>query len=129
MGKAPTTVANCLADEVAVPDVRGMTPTQAEGVLQASCSSGRSAATPAARRAARWIVTAQSPASGVLSAYPTVQLVLPRPRHGVVPDLVGLSLERARARLARCGCTCATTRRGGRVVSQHPAAGVARGRA
>jgi penicillin-binding protein 1A len=126
VGKAPTTVANCLADEVAVPDVRGMTLAQAESVLQGQPLEWEIHYTPATPGERLGIVTAQSPRAGGLSAYQKVKLVLPRARHGVVPDLVGLSLERARARLAPLRMHLRAPRGGGgEVVSQHPAAGVA----
>ena len=126
VGEAPTTVAHCLTDEVEVPDVRGMTLPQAESVLQGQPLEWDIRYTPASPGQRLDIVEAQTPRSGGLSAYQKVRLVLPRPRHGVVPDLVGLSLPRARVRLAALRMRLrAPARAAGEIVSQHPAAGVA----
>ena len=47
------------------------------------------------------IVVAQFPAGGTLSSWQKVTLVLPKSLHGVVPHVVGLTVARARARLAK----------------------------
>ena len=128
VGEAPRTVANCLADEVAVPDVRGMALAEAETILQGQPLEWDIRYTPASPGQRLGIVAAQTPEAGGLSAYQKVQLVLPQPRHGVVPDLVGLSLEKARARLAPLKMQLRT--RGGtdgEITSQRPTAGVAAG--
>ena len=66
---------------------------------------------------------------GRASSYDTVTLVLAKPLHGVVPNVIGLSLRQARARLRGRGLVIGIARftdgRAGRVVAQMPVAGVA----
>ena len=70
----------------------------------------------------------QIPRSGTLSAYDKVKLVVARPVNGVVPRLVGMPVESARARLARLKLHVRIAGgRHGRVVSQAPRWGVAAG--
>jgi beta-lactam-binding protein with PASTA domain len=75
------------------------------------------------------VVLAQYPARGTLSSYDRVMLVVPRALHGVVPDVVGLKLRRARAKLGKQHLVPFvvrfTTGEPGRVVAQRPRAGVA----
>ena len=71
------------------------------------------------------VVLAQYPAGGTLSSHDSVLLVVAKPLHGVVPSVVGLTLARARARLARAKLAAATDAASGKVVSQVPPAGVA----
>jgi beta-lactam-binding protein with PASTA domain len=47
------------------------------------------------------LVTEQIPVRGTLSSWSPVRIVLPRSRNGRIPDVVGLTLEEARTRLAR----------------------------
>ena len=47
------------------------------------------------------VVLEQYPRRGLLASYDSVTLVQPKPEHGVVPNVVGLSLDRARERLRR----------------------------
>jgi len=75
-------------------------------------------------------VIAQYPiGGGTASANDEVTLVVARPLHGVVPRVVGLTLERARARLVARRLEPVVLRfsdgRAGRVVSQAPPPGVA----
>jgi beta-lactam-binding protein with PASTA domain len=51
--------------------------------------------------------------------------VFAKPLHGVVPDVVGLPLSRARAKLERLGLKLVLRGRGERVVRQRPRGGVA----
>jgi beta-lactam-binding protein with PASTA domain len=75
------------------------------------------------------VVIGQIPAKGRLSAYDQVKLVLPKPTAGVVPRLVGFSLERATAKLERKGLEYEVQevdgKQPGRVVFQVPRPGVA----
>ena len=72
------------------------------------------------------IVIGQIPRRGTLSAYDTVTLVVPKAQHGVVPRLVGLSLARARVKIAPLKLKLTLTgSRTGKVVSQKPSWGVA----
>jgi beta-lactam-binding protein with PASTA domain len=74
-------------------------------------------------------VLAQYPARGTLSSYAKVMLVVPRALHGVVPNVVGLKLWKARAKLNKRHLTPFVTRfakgKPGRVLRQTPRAGVA----
>jgi beta-lactam-binding protein with PASTA domain len=74
-------------------------------------------------------VVAQVPDRGRLSSYDTVTLIVPKPLHGVIPRLVGLTLREARSKLRRLKLSVDvagfTDGRAGRVVAQAPAAGLA----
>jgi membrane peptidoglycan carboxypeptidase len=127
-GYTPAAVANCKPNEVDVPSVLGMTYASAKARL-----SLQPLLTSVAYRAAKpgqrvGLVVDQKPRKGTLSSYDKVQLVLSRATHGVVPKLVGLTLGRAQAALARLELPVevkgAAT---GRVVAQQPPSGVAAG--
>jgi beta-lactam-binding protein with PASTA domain len=74
---------------------------------------------------------AQYPSRGTLSAHDRVTLVVAKALHGRVPRVVGLPLERARARLRARGLELVVARfdegAPGGVVAQTPAPGVAAG--
>ena len=71
----------------------------------------------------------QKPSKGRLSAYDHVTLVVAKPTHGVVPQLIGLPVGRAQRKCERRGLKVDVeqTDKGppGRVVFQLPRAGVA----
>jgi beta-lactam-binding protein with PASTA domain len=72
------------------------------------------------------VVGEKIPPRDVASAYSTIELTVPQARHGVVPNVVGLSLDQARSALARVHLHAqARGVTSGRVVAQSPAAGVA----
>jgi len=75
------------------------------------------------------VVLAQYPARGTLSSYDRVMLVVPRALHGVVPNVVGLKLRKARAKLQKLHLVPYVSRltkgKAGRIVAQRPRAGVA----
>jgi beta-lactam-binding protein with PASTA domain len=72
------------------------------------------------------IVVAQFPPSGTLSSWQKVTVVLPKSLHGVVPRVVGLTVARARVRLAKLKLQVQLTGpKTGKVVSQSPAGGTA----
>jgi beta-lactam-binding protein with PASTA domain len=77
-------------------------------------------------------VVAQFPARGTLSSFDTVRLVIPRALHGVVPDLIGLTIERARVKLRRNGLDAIVEASGdgepGVVLGQTPEPGIAAAR-
>ena len=54
---------------------------------------------PAMPRERTGVVLRQFPRTGTLSSYGKVTLVLAKPLHGVVPEVTGLKLPRARAKL------------------------------
>jgi membrane peptidoglycan carboxypeptidase len=129
VGTGPTNTADCLQDAVEVPDVRGMSLSAAESALSAQplqWTIGYQPASPGEQLGV--VAREQIPAHGVASAYTKVRLWLPRPRHGVVPNLVGLSIDRARVALTRLRIRARTRGvPGGQVTAQSPPAGVAAG--
>ena len=76
----------------------------------------------------RWVI----PGRGTLSSYDAVRLVIPRALHGVVPDLVGLTIDQARVKLRRNGLEAIVEASGGGepgvVIAQTPDPGIAAGR-
>jgi penicillin-binding protein 1A len=75
------------------------------------------------------IVVAQYPSRGTLSSHDRVMLVVPRATHGVVPKVVGLTLDSARQRLLKAGLVASVGSLAngppGKVLLQRPRAGVA----
>jgi beta-lactam-binding protein with PASTA domain len=75
------------------------------------------------------LVLDQFPRRGPASSWDAITLVLAKPLHGVVPNVVGLSLPQARARLHARGLVPGVARfadgRSGEVLAQMPVAGVA----
>ena len=58
---------------------------------------------PAKPRQRLDVVLDQFPRRGRLSSFDTVTLVMAKPLHGVIPNVVGMTLARARAKLRRVG--------------------------
>jgi penicillin-binding protein 1A len=128
-GQAPSQTANCKPNEVEVPDVVGQPVSAASARL-----SGQPLTPSIEYRIAKPgeklnVVLVQKPAKGRLSAYDHVTLVVAKATHGVVPSLVGLSLDRAKRKCERRGLEVDVeeTAKGpaGRVLFQLPRAGVA----
>ena len=72
------------------------------------------------------VVLDQFPSRGTLSAYDKVTIVLPKSLHGALPRVVGLSLARAQAKLARFHLDVHVTGgSSGKVVGQAPRSGAA----
>ena len=125
-GSEPTKVANCKHNEVDVPDVLGSTLAAAKTRLYGQPLQWRIVYKPAKAGQRLSVVTGQIPLRGTLSAYDTVILVVPEAQHGVVPRLVGLTVARARARVAPLGLALRVTgAHSGTVVSQAPPRNVA----
>jgi penicillin-binding protein 1A len=125
-GGDPTRIANCKHNEVDVPDVLGWTLARAKQQLYGQPLQWKLVYKPAKPGQRLSIVTAQFPRRGTLSAYDTVTLVLPKAQHGVVPRLVGLTVTRARVKVAPLKLALRLTgSRTGKVVSQEPRWGVA----
>jgi len=99
----PDRVADCKQNEVDVPNLVGMPISQARARLISQPLTPDVITKPASPGQRLDVVIGQIPAKGRLSAYDQVKLVLPKPTAGVVPRLVGLSLERAQAKLERKG--------------------------
>ena len=74
-------------------------------------------------------VVAQFPANGTLSTWDTVRIVVPKPSNGRIPNVVGMSLSKARGRLASrdiAGLVEAyVDGKNGVVLAQYPHAGLA----
>ncbi len=125
-GSSSLPTADCKLNEVEVPNVVGETLAAAKARLEAQPLTAAVVYKPARPGQRLGRVLGQIPARGTLSSHAKVTLVLAKPLHGVVPKLVGLSVSKARARLAarklRAQVSGGST---GRVLSQSPKAGVA----
>jgi penicillin-binding protein 1A len=97
----PTHTANCLPNEVEVPNVVGEPVHRATETLAGQPLAASIVYRPAEPRQRVGVVVRQFPAGGHLSSGARVTLVLPKALHGVVPNVVGLTVDRARARLRR----------------------------
>jgi penicillin-binding protein 1A len=130
----PTHVANCLPNEVEVPNVVGEPVRRARETLSAQPLSPFVVYRPAAPRQEVGVVVRQFPAQGHLSSHARVTIVLAKALHGVIPKLVGLPLDRARKRLGRLDADIDVNVSPGdapgsaRVVAQAPHAGRAAAR-
>jgi penicillin-binding protein 1A len=126
------TRAACKPNEVEVPRVVGDTVRLALQRLVAQPLTPSYVYKPAKPGQRLNVVLAQYPSHGTLSSYDRVMLVVPRALHGVVPNVVGLKLRRARSTLRKLGLNVRVVRftsgKPGRVVSQSPHAGVAAAR-
>jgi penicillin-binding protein 1A len=119
--------ANCRPNEVEVPSVLGSTFSEAQVRLAAQPLTPSVVYKPAAPGQRVGVVVAQIPARGRLSSYDKVTLVFAKAQHGLVPDVLGLSLARARAKLLRMKLVPTLRGTGTRVIRQRPRAGVAAG--
>jgi penicillin-binding protein 1A len=100
-GRGPARTANCKINEVDVPQVVGDTVAQANARLASMPLTPAYVYQPAKPRQKLGVVLRQYPANGTLSSYQKVTLVLPKAMHGSVPNVIGLRLARAEARLDR----------------------------
>jgi beta-lactam-binding protein with PASTA domain len=114
---------------VDVPSVVGESVTDALRRLTAQPLTASYVYKPAKPGQRLGFVVAQFPAHGTLSSYDRVMLVVPHALHGVVPNVVGLDLRRARKRLhaVRLSGVVVHFAKGkrGDVVAQRPHPGVA----
>ncbi len=101
VGNGPDQPAPCKPNEVDVPDVVGASREDAEAHLLSMPLTPEIVWRAAVPGEQLGIVTEQMPADGTLSSWSKVKIVLPFARAGRVPDVVGLSLEQARHRLAK----------------------------
>jgi len=124
-GRGPSRTANCKRNEVEIPRVVGMTLTRARLRLAAQPLSANIVYKPARPNQRVDLVLDQYPRRGRLSSYDTVTLVLAKPLHGVVPNVVGLPLRQARAKLRSRGLVPAIDRfadgTSGQILAQLPA--------
>ena len=128
-GRGPTRTANCKKNEVQIPRVIGMTLAGAKSRLAGQPLAANIVYKPARPKQRLDLVLDQFPRRGTASSYDTVTLVLAKPLHGVVPNVIGLSVREARAKLRARGLAPGIARfadgRAGRVLAQMPIAGVA----
>ncbi len=102
-GRGPQRTANCRPNEVDVPRVVGQPLAQAKANLAAQPLGANVVYKPAKPRQRLDVVLDQFPRRGRLSSFDTVTLVMAKPLHGVIPNVVGLTLARARAKLRAVG--------------------------
>jgi penicillin-binding protein 1A len=126
--RGPDKTADCKPNEVEVPLVKGMTYADASARLALQPLESEPVYEPARPGQRVGIVVREIPGVGArLSSYDTVRLVVTKALHGVVPNVVGKPVAKARARLARAGLVSVVRRKqakdkSGRVVAQYPAA-------
>jgi penicillin-binding protein 1A len=100
-GLGPTSVANCRDDEIQIPDVRGESLANAEARMDAQPLTAELVFRPAEPLEPAGVVVGQRPLRGYADPFDRVILIVTKPLHGVIPKLVGRSLDEAEARLAR----------------------------
>ena len=127
-GRGPTKTANCLVNEVEVPDVRRLTAAEAQIRVEAQPLTPKLLYKPAAALQPVGVVVDQIPKKGYLSAYDRLLLVVSKATQGVIPNLVGRSLDDARLRLKKLKIEPRIQWRAGTpgtVLEQRPRAGLA----
>jgi len=130
VGSGPDAEASCKPNEVDVPNVIGSRLALAKSRLLSMPLTPKVIWRPAEPGERLGLVTDQIPAKGTLSSWSTVRIVLPRAGNGRVPNVVGMTVEKARRRLAnrRLAGVVGTYVDGGRpgvVLAQFPRAGLA----
>jgi membrane peptidoglycan carboxypeptidase len=125
----PRRTADCKQNEVDVPSVVGMTVGEARDRLAQQPLTPTIIYKPAEPLQRTDVVLGQIPRRGRLSSFDEVTLVLAKPLHGLIPDVQGATLARARQTLNRGQLRVRVTGFGsgpsGRVLSQSPPPGVA----
>ncbi|HVM16154.1 MAG TPA: PBP1A family penicillin-binding protein [Gaiellaceae bacterium] len=130
-GFGPRKTADCRENEVEVPDVRGRRLAAARERLEAQPLTPAVDYRDAKPGEPVGVVVEQRPATGRLSAFDEVTVVVSKAPHGVVPDVRGVPVNVARERLRKAQLRAEV--RGyvdgppGMVVSQTPKPGVAAG--
>jgi len=124
-GQAPSREAACKPNEVEVPRVVGTTLAEAKERLAAQPLEYDIIYKPAKPGQRLDLVLGQIPPRGTLSAYDEVTLILARPRHGVVPSVIGMQVPMAVKRLERLNLQPAVEGGAavGRVIRQDPRGG------
>jgi membrane peptidoglycan carboxypeptidase len=100
-GTGPSRVATCKPNEVEIPDVVGSSLASAKTRLDGQPLTPTVIYRPAKPGERLGVVVGQFPREGTASAYDKITLVLPKSLDGAIPKVVGLTLERAQAKLAR----------------------------
>ena len=124
-GRGPAKAANCKPNEVEVPNVVGTTYDVARIRLQAQPLTPVVVYKPASPGQALRVVVKQFPPKGRLSSFDKVTIVFAKPLHGVVPNVVGMRVPKARTRLAPLKLKPLVRGQGTTIVRQQPMAGVA----
>jgi len=120
-GQGPARTAGCLKNEVEVPNTVGDTLVAARTHLEGQPLTPAVVYKPARAGQRLGRVLAQYPAGGILSAYDKVTLVVAKPLHGTIPRVIGLSLARAKAKLAKLPVKVQVKGGSGKVIGQAPA--------
>jgi membrane peptidoglycan carboxypeptidase len=97
----PIRSATCKPNEVEIPDVVGQSLVSAKTRLEGQPLTPSIVYEPAKTGDRVGTVVGQIPRRGTASAYDKIELISKKSLHGVVPNVVGLKLPQARARLAR----------------------------
>ncbi len=126
-GSGPSAIAPCKPNEVEVPNVVGMKLDEAQNRLAQQPLNAEVFYQRAKPLQRPGVVVRQIPKKGTLSSYDNVIVVLAKPVDGLVPDVVGLTLADARAKLKSLGLRLRAGAfvegRSGRIVAQQPRAG------
>jgi penicillin-binding protein 1A len=122
----PAPAADCKVNEVEIPDVVGESLASARSRLQGQPLTPVVVYKPARTGDRIGFVVGQFPRQGTASAWDKITLVSEKSLHGVVPRVVGLSVARARALLARLRLRVQVNG-AGKVVSQSARPGTAAG--
>jgi membrane peptidoglycan carboxypeptidase len=124
-GRVPAKTANCKPNEVEVPNVVGTTYDAARVRLTLQPLTPVVVYKPASPGQQLRVVVKQFPPRGRLSSFDRVTIVFAKPLHGVVPNVVGLRLPRAREKLQRLKLEPVLHGQGTKIVRQRPRGGVA----
>jgi len=126
-GGGPTSTAPCKPNEVDVPNVVGMKLEEARARLALQPLNTEVLYQKAKPLQRPGVVIRQLPKKGTLSSYDSVIVVLAKPVNGLVPNVVGLTLAEARAKLKSLGLRLRAGAfvqgRSGHVVAQQPLRG------
>ena len=127
-GRGPSKAANCLVNEVQVPDVRRLAIAEAQARVEAQPLTAELVYKPAEALQRPGVVVDQHPKRGFRSSYDRILLVVSKATRGVIPNLVGQDLTDARQRLKRLKLEPKVsygTGKPGTVLQQKPRAGLA----
>jgi penicillin-binding protein 1A len=129
-GRGPDKTANCLENEVEVPDVRRLELDDALARVDAQPLTAKLVYRPASPLQRVGVVVDQFPKRGYRSSYDELILVVTKATRGVIPNLVGRDIGDARLRLKRLKLEPSITWSAGepgRVLEQRTKPGLAAG--
>jgi penicillin-binding protein 1A len=98
-GMGPNKTANCLENEVQVPDVRTLALAEAQARVEAQPLTPELVYKPAEPLQQPGMVVDQDPRRGYRSSYDRIILIVTKATQGVIPNLVGRDIADARLRL------------------------------